>query len=79
LEVASAHLQAARCHELLDDLHSAVRHFRLALSAEDSFPNVRTRAPIEFPWFIATHRVSTLYAEALSILDSRSSSVITFR
>jgi tetratricopeptide (TPR) repeat protein len=68
LQLASAHFQAAQCFVRLSDFDSAVDHFRRSLSAKLARPSLDPGTALEFPWFIASHRLSNLYEEALGVL-----------
>ena len=69
LELASAHLQAAKCFVHLGDFDSAVEHFRASLKAQLVRPNVDPGTALEFPWFVTSNRLYSLYDEALRSLD----------
>jgi tetratricopeptide (TPR) repeat protein len=69
-QLASAHLQAAHCHERLGDIPQAVTHFRLSLEAQSRYPNSDPGTALEFPWFIVEHELSDLYDEALQTLQA---------
>jgi hypothetical protein len=69
-DLTQGHDRAAHCHVILGDVHSAVRHFRLAWTADDARPRDRARAGVGFAWFIATRKLTSLHGEALHILDT---------
>jgi tetratricopeptide (TPR) repeat protein len=69
-QLASAHLQAARCYDRLGDSPESIKHFRLSLDAHARFPNMDPGTALEFPWFIVERKITSLYTEALTILDS---------
>jgi tetratricopeptide (TPR) repeat protein len=69
LQLASAHFQAAKCFARLGDFDSAVDQFRRSLKAQLAVPNIDPGTALEFPWFIASHHLTNLYEEALSVLD----------
>jgi tetratricopeptide (TPR) repeat protein len=69
-QLASAHLQAAQCHEALGNVSEAVRHFRLALAAQTRNPQVDPGTSLEFAWFIFEHQLTSLYDEAIGALDA---------
>lgn len=69
-QLASAHQQAAMCHERLGNLEAAVSEFRLALAALLQNPGMNPGTALEFPWFIIQHRLASLYDEALETLEA---------
>lgn len=68
-ELASAHLRAAQCHEFLGNIDQAIVHFRCSMDCQTKYPNRDVGVLLEFPWFVVTHKLSPLYAEALSVLQ----------
>lgn len=69
-QLATAHLQAAQCHEQLGNRHEAVAQFRHALDAQSRFPNLDSGTALAFSWFIVEHRLSAHYDEALQVLEA---------
>jgi len=69
-QLTQAHLQAAHCYEHLGNLDSAIKHFRLSLIAKHQYPNLDAGTDLEFSWFIAQHKLTSLYQEALANLET---------
>ena len=69
-QLESAHLQAALCHESLENLPGATSHFRLAIEAHAHCPNSHSGVTLEFPWFIVQHGCTDQFDEALAVLQS---------
>ena len=67
-ELASAHLQAARCQDKLGDIQSALSHFRLSLEALAKRPNHDPGTALEYPWFVARRELEDEYDAALDVL-----------
>jgi tetratricopeptide (TPR) repeat protein len=68
LQLASAHLQKAKCLIALNDHGIAIDEFRSALQAERVFPSVRTSCWLDFPWFVVLHQKTQLHDEVRAIL-----------
>jgi tetratricopeptide (TPR) repeat protein len=71
LELASAHLQRAKCFELLGDYDSAMNSYRESIRAEHTHTMVRVGAGLYFTWFVTRHGLTQLYDEAMSVIDVR--------
>jgi hypothetical protein len=71
IEMASTHLALAECYGKLREPDLAVKHFRLALEAETVMPNVLTRAWLEYPLFVLSNRLTSLYDEIEHVISSR--------
>lgn len=67
-EFAIAHVQKARCFELLGNFESAVNAYREGIEAERMYPNSRANAGLYFAWFVVRHKLKEIYDEALKIL-----------
>ena len=67
-ELPSAHLQAAECHVALRHTEQALKHFRKALSAEQSTNGIRTFAFLHFSLFVVSKELSEYYDEVRQIL-----------
>ncbi len=67
--LSQAHGQKASCLGKLGKVDEAITHYRLALDAEKTFPNLRTGVVHDFGIFVAENKLSQLYDEALIALD----------
>ena len=65
---SNAHVSQARAYLALGNVENAIRAYEAALTAEESFPNVRTHAYLDLPFLVATKGIPELYARALELL-----------
>ncbi len=71
LELASAHLELAKCYGDLNQSDRAIHHYRESLAAEEAFPNMQTQAWLMFPWFILSHELTQHFEEAEKVILDR--------
>lgn len=69
VDKAQAYVDQAHAYATLGNIESAARSYEDALLREESFPNYLTPARFEFPLFIAQHKLSNRYKEALSLIE----------
>lgn len=67
-ELSLAHLHAAQCHEQLGNLAKTVKHLELSLAAQGNYPNRDSGVSLEYPWFVARHKLADHYAAAKETL-----------
>lgn len=70
---AQAHVERARAYITLGNLDAALNSYEAALQRERAYPQLQTRAYLDFPLLIVMRRVSELYSRALEILDATQS------
>ena len=68
--LSQAHGQKANCLSKLGKSDEALAHYRLALDAERKFPNLRTAVLHDFGIFVVQNKMSQLYGEVLTVLDT---------
>lgn len=69
IQLAQGHLQKAESLFRLGKIEPSILEFRLALQAERDFPNVKTQAWVDFPFFIVSQQCTDLFAEAVSVFE----------
>ena len=69
-QLTAAHLQAARCYELLGKTELALYHFRLSLLAKSKYPNSDSGTALEYAWFIVVHNLTEHFGAAINALQS---------
>ncbi|NJA07458.1 hypothetical protein HC024_17240 [Methylococcaceae bacterium WWC4] len=68
-DYAQAWLDKARAHLSLDQLNQAIQAYQSALAREVEYPQLQTRAYLEFPYLVATHGLKEYYQEYIALLE----------
>jgi len=70
VDCASAHKTRAEAYLALGRLDDAISSFEAALRREAQFPNYKTLVSVEYPYLVATRKLTKHYRRALEVLDA---------
>jgi tetratricopeptide (TPR) repeat protein len=68
IELALAHSQRAASLANLGQCEAAIQEYRVALQTERDFPNVRTKAWLDFGWLVVERQLTDYYDEVSQVL-----------
>lgn len=75
-QLAQAHVQHAECLLAFGKTEEAVIAYKSAISAEQSYPGVKTQVWLDLPWLIVTQKMRHLYSDARKLLDTHKTGIM---
>ncbi len=77
-QLASAHLERAKCFESLCDSEAAIESYRKSAKTEREDSRVRVCAGLQFAWFVVRRRLPEYYDEAVVGMDGDKDHLLIF-
>jgi len=68
-DCAQAWVDKAKAHLSLDQLNLAIQAYQSALAREVAYPQLQTRAYLEYPYLVATYGLKEYYQGCITLLE----------
>ncbi len=69
IDLESIYFLQAKCYERSGIIDQAINSYRLAFAARRAKTGIRTNAPVDFAYTVATRHLTDLYREVISVIN----------